>query len=105
MLARIKGVPELTTEASVLDTQDVEWHTQVPVMIGVHPDLPDNHKQVIAEDYGMTDYQIEVKIKGALVNYFLKLMHLEPSREHPDPKVQQIVVVNKDVVKPWVWGE
>lgn len=105
LLARIKHIPVLTNESGEPDANDVDWHTEVPIVIGVHPDLPDNHKQVIAEDYGMTNHQVEVKVKGALVNYFLKLMHLEPGREHPDPKVQQIVVVNKDVVKAWVWGE
>ncbi len=53
----------------------------------------------------MTNYQIEINIKGALVNYFLRLMHLELSCEHTDPKVQQIVVMNKDAVKSWAWGE
>lgn len=105
VLARIKGTPVLLNEIGMSESEDIDWHTEVPILIGVHPNLPENHKQVIAEDYGMTDNQIVVNIKGALVNYFLKLMHLEPSREHPDPKVQQIVVVNKDVVKPWVWGE
>jgi hypothetical protein len=105
VLARIKGTPVLLNEIGMPESEDNDWHTEVPILIGVHPDLPGNHKQVIAEDYGMTNNQIVVNIKGALVNYFLKLMHLEPSREHPDPKVQQIVVMNKDVVKPWVWGE
>jgi predicted DNA-binding transcriptional regulator YafY len=105
VLARIKGIPELINETGISDSEDRGWHTEVPIIIGVHPDLPDTHKQVIANDYGMTNKQIVVNIKGALVNYFLKLMHLEPSREHPDPKVQQIVVLNKDVVKHWVWGE
>lgn len=105
VLARIKGLPELLNEPSESDITDTDWHIEVSIIIGVHPGLPENHKQVIAEDYGMIDQQIAVNIKGALVNYFLKLMHLEPGREHPDPKVQQIVVVNKDVVKSWVWGE
>ena len=105
VLARIKGLPELLNEPNKSDINDTDWHTEVSIIIGVHPGLPENHKQVIAEDYGMIDQQIAVIIKGALVNYFLKLMHLEPGREHPDPKVQQIVVVNKDVVKSWVWGE
>jgi len=48
---------------------------------------------------------IEALIRGALVNYFLKLMHLEPDREHPSPKVQQIVVPNKDEIQPWIWGD
>lgn len=104
VLARIKGIPEIINETSIPDSGDMDWHTEVPIIIGVHPELPDNHKQVIAEDYGMVNNQIAVNIKGALVNYFLKLMHLEPSRAHPDPKIQQIVVVNQDVVKPWVWG-
>jgi predicted DNA-binding transcriptional regulator YafY len=105
VLARIKGVPELLNEAGEPDANDAGWYTEVPVIIGVHPDLPENHKQVIAEDYGMDNYQVEVSIKGALVNYFLKLMYLEPSREHPDPKVQQIVVVNKNEIKQYIWGE
>lgn len=105
VLARIKGLPQLLNESSEPCTNDADWHTEVSILIGVHPDLPENHKQVIAEDYGMIDHEVKVNIKGALVNYFLKLMHLELSREHPDPKVQQIIVVNKDVVKPWMWGE
>lgn len=105
LLARIKRIPVLINESGEPDSNDLDWHTEVPVIIGVHPALPDNHKQVIADDYGMTNYKVAVNIKGALLNYFLKLMHLEPGREHPDPKVQQIVVVNKDDVKHWVWGE
>lgn len=104
VLARIKGTPELLSDKSESSINDTDWHTPVSIIIGVHPDLPENHKQVIAEDYGMINHQIEINIKGALVNYFLKLMHLEPNQEHPDPKVQQIVVVNKDMVKPWMWG-
>ena len=105
VLARIKGTPELLDASGESDEADQDWHTLVPILIGVHSDLSDNHKQVIAEDYGMQNLQIEVNIKGALVNYFLKLMHLEFGREHPDPKVQQIVVMNWDVVKPWLWSE
>ncbi|BBP00326.1 WYL domain-containing protein [Sulfuriferula nivalis] len=105
VLARIKNVPTLIDEVGIDDTNDTEWHTQVPIVIGPHPNLSDNHKTVIVDDYGMCDDQITVQMRGALVGYFLKLMHLEPSREHPDAKVQQIVVLNKDVVKHWVWGE
>lgn len=105
VLARIKGIPEVLNEVGVSASADIEWHTEVPIHIGVHPDLPANHQQVIAEDYGMTDNQVVVNIKAALVTYFLKLMHLEPSREHPDPKVQQIIVVNKDEIKQYIWGE
>ena len=105
VLARIKATPELLDAGGESDEADRDWHTLVPILIGAHPDLPDNHKQVIAEDYGMQNLQIEVNIKAALVNYFLKLMHLEFGREHPDSKVQQIVVMNWDVVKPWLWNE
>jgi len=104
VLARIKGTPKILNEPSELDTHDTGWHTQVPIVIGVHPSLTKNQKKVIAEDYGMTNYKIKIQIKGALINYFLKLMHLEPNRENADPKVQQIVLVNKEKVKSWLWG-
>ena len=105
VLARITDLPEFVNESGEPDSADTDWHTQVAIIISVHPELPVNHKRVIAQDYGMVNEQLEIKIKGALVNYFLKLMHLEPNREHPDPKVQQIIVSNKDVVKPWLWTD
>ncbi len=105
LLARIKGTPKILNEPSKPDSHDADWHTQVPIIIGPHPGLTKNQRKIIAEDYGMTNNQIKIKIKGALVHYFLKLMYLEPSRENSDPKVQQIVLVNRDKVKSWLWSE
>lgn len=105
VLARIKGEPNLLDESGVSSDADIDWHTDVPVIIGPHPDLPDNHKQVIVDDYGMKDNQITVVMKGALVPYFFRLMHLDPRMEHSNPKVQQIVVVNRDAIERWMWGK
>lgn len=105
LLARIKGQPEVLDMDGETDANDVAWHSQVPILIVPHPGLPSSHQRVIAEDYGMANNQIEVVIRGALVNYFLKLMYLEPDREHSSPKVQQIVVANKDEIQPWIWGD
>ena len=103
LFARIKGLPELVSGAAISESNDIDWQQEVVIKIGVHPGLPENHKQVIADDYGMVNQQLEVSIKRALVVYFLKLMHIEPNREHPDPKVQQIIVLNKDEIKSLMW--
>jgi len=31
-------------------------------------------------------------------------MQVEPEREHPDPKVQQIVLVNREEIQALLWS-
>ncbi|MEW6446031.1 MAG: WYL domain-containing protein [Pseudomonadota bacterium] len=100
VLARVRGLPEVLDASGVTADGDVAWHTQVRVVIGPHPDLPEAQQAIIAEDYGMTDGRCELWMRSVLAPYFLRLMQLEPGREHPNPKVQQIVLLNGEDMAP-----
>lgn len=103
VLARVRGQPEVLEEDGVDARDDALWQEQVEVIIAPHPDLPQAQQQVLAEDYGMTHGRSVQTMRAALVPYFLRLMQIEPGREHPDPKVQQIVLVNQDALGRVLW--
>ncbi len=103
VLARVRGAPVVLDAPSVGLEGDALWNTEVGVQVHPHPELPPAQQAIIAEDYGMVDGQITQRVRAALVPYFLRLMQIEPGREHPDPKVQQIVLANQDELKAWLW--
>ncbi len=103
VLARVRGLPVVLNEAGRAADGDALWHTEVAVQVLPHPELPPAQQVVIAEDYGMADGQITQPVRAALVPYFLRLMQIEPAREHPDPKVQQIVLGNRAALAHLLW--
>lgn len=103
VLARIRGPVKLLDVAGVSAADDQAWHRMLAVTVQPHPALPKAQQAVIAEDYGMTDGQITVSVRQALLGYFLTLMRLEPEQQHPEPKVQQIVLANPDELSPYLW--
>lgn len=104
VLARVRGLPEVQDEAGASAEGDRAWNEEAQVVVIPHPDLPDAQQAIIAEDYGMTNGRSETKVRAALVPYFLRLMQIEPEREHPDPKIQQIVLFNKGELAPLLWS-
>ncbi len=104
VLARMRGRATLWDEPAISAKDDTAWKTEVAIVIAPHPDLPVAQQAILAEDYGMVDGQSIQRIRQALVPYFLRLMQIEPERQHPDPKVQQIVLVNRAEIEPLMWG-
>jgi len=103
VLARVRGMPLVLNEAGMAADGDTLWHTEAAVQVVPHPALLPAQQAVIAEDYGMVNGQITQQVRAALVPYFLRLMQIEPAREHPDPKVQQIVLGNKEALAHLFW--
>jgi len=103
VLARVRGMPMVLDEPGMVAVGDTLWNTEVAVQVQPHPELPPAQQAIIAEDYGMVDGQITQVVRAALAPYFLRLMQIEPGREHPDPKVQQIVLGNRGTLTHLLW--
>jgi predicted DNA-binding transcriptional regulator YafY len=103
VLARMHSAVPQPDRAGISGADDRDWQEQVVLEVGVHPDLPEPQRSVIAADYGMTDGRIRYPLRRALVPYFLRLMQIDPEREHPDPKVQQIRLLNAEAIRPLIW--
>lgn len=104
VLARFRGdAPQLLDDVAIAGDHDDAWQHFVEVVITPHPDLPESQRKILAEDYGMTDGTRSESVRQALLPYFLRMMQIEPERQHPDPKVQQIILKNPEQVQPFLW--
>lgn len=104
VLARFRGdAPQLLDDVAIAGGNDDAWQHLVEVVITPHPDLPEGQRKILAEDYGMTDGTRSESVRRALLPYFLRMMQIEPERQHPDPKIQQIILKNPEQIQPFLW--
>lgn len=79
--------------------QDIDWATDVTLVIGPHPDLSPSQQKAIRLDYGMSeDGLAEIKVKRSMLYYALKRLGLDTDPAARRPQDQQIVLVNRDEV-------
>ena len=88
---------------------DEAWHQVVNVKIGPHPKLKKTQKKAIELDYGMKKGIVEVRVRAALLFYFLQqhgflsqeaFFEEDKSTHHEKHQaIQQIVLLNRDEVQ------
>jgi len=105
VLSRIEG-PALTAKPKAYqdNNDDREWQAGVTIEICPHPGLNERQQQIIADDYGMENNLKSVRVRGALVQYFLNLMKIGPNDEDLPGSVQQVILRNKKEVAPHLWS-
>lgn len=84
------------SEASADDDDD--WHSEVTLEIGPHPDLSETQKKVIALDYGMRGGKAKIKVRRALLYYALRRLGLDTDPAARRPQDQQIVLLNREEI-------
>lgn len=100
VLARIRSVPTKLGPAARMAEDDEAWQSIVTVRIAPHPGLAASQQQVIADDFGMMNGYVDIPVRAALIPYYLRLMRIGSGDERRDPKVQQIILANKEEVVP-----
>lgn len=104
VLSRLRGVPDLwgdVTENGI--AADDVWNTEVAVIIKPDERLDKVQRAIIEVDFGMTDGQLVVLSRRALVKYVLQRFQIDPKNLNPNPEAQQIVVANLKELKPWLY--
>ncbi|OAI23930.1 WYL domain-containing protein [Methylomonas koyamae] len=96
VLARFVSIPELDGSAAFGVDDDQDWQQIDSLLLAPHPGLSPQQQAVIADDFGMVDGLLNLQVRRALKLYVLRMLHLDT--EHHDPKVQQIVWLNREVV-------
>ncbi|WP_330448283.1 WYL domain-containing protein [Paracoccus marcusii] len=91
-MLEVRGAAEAVTTA----TDDADWHSEVTLEVGPHPDLSETQAKVIALDYGMQDGKAEIKVRRALLYYTLKRLGLDTDPSARKPQDQQIVLLNRE---------
>lgn len=85
-------------ESDTSAEDDRDWHSEVTLEVGPHPDLSETQAKVIALDYGMRGGKAKIKVRRALLYYALRRLGLDTDPAARKPQDQQIVLLNRDVV-------
>lgn len=103
VLSRFRGVPDVINASENDRDSDEGWNTQVEVVIEPDQRLNPEQKSIIEIDYGMQNGQLIVPSRGALVQYVLQRFQIDANKVESKASAQQIVVVNLDDLKPWLY--
>ena len=87
-----------TCESEVSAEEDFDWHSEVTLEVGPHPELSDTQAKIIALDYGMRGGKAKIKVRRALLYYALRRLGLDTDPAARNPQDQQIVLLNRDLV-------
>jgi hypothetical protein len=100
VVARVLSA-QVTDQPAVAGAADEKWHRKVILLLGPNPRLSPAARRVIELDYGMTDGQVSLECRQALLFYTLKRLGLLDGQEAP-PEVQQVSLLNRQAVMPYL---
>ena len=102
-LGRIISVQDKTFDSSVDFNLDYLWETSFDVFIEPHPGLKEHQRECIEKEYKMENGQLIIPVKAAFLYYFFrKYGFCVKDYQNPEvikPKMQQIVMMNKDEIE------
>ncbi|ANY87610.1 MULTISPECIES: helix-turn-helix transcriptional regulator [Pseudomonas] len=103
VLSRFRGEPELRDDQTDNGSeQDEEWNTRIDVIFKPDERLNAAQKAIIEMDFGMIDGQLVIPSRQALVKYVVRRFHVNPNVHDPKPEAQQLVLANRDALRPWL---
>lgn len=79
---------------------DADWHTEVVLEIGPHPELSPTQRCAIEMDYGMEEGRAQLRVRQALLFYALKRLGLDTDPAAKRPQDQQIVLLAQSEAPP-----
>ncbi|OOL34509.1 YafY family protein [Pseudomonas sp. FSL W5-0299] len=103
VLSRLRGQPEYERKTENLIDADLDWNTEVAVIIEPDSRLTPAQKAIIEVDFGMEAGVLVIPTRRALVKYVLQRFQIDPKKHDPKAAAQQIVVQNLDELKPWLY--
>jgi len=101
-LSRFNGIAAFEGKATNTSEQDEKWQTIVDVVIEADPRFNTQQKQVIEQDFQMTNGQKLIPTRAALVNYLLRRLHIDSYKNTPEE--QQIVLTreSRQAITPYL---
>lgn len=105
VLSRLRGQPDLLDQSSNTREQDEDWNIEVPVIFEPDGRLNAAQKAIIETDFGMTQGQLVVPSRRALVKYVLQRYQIDHRNLAVLPEAQQLVVSNLKELKPWLLND
>ncbi|AZL66886.1 WYL domain-containing protein [Pseudomonas oryziphila] len=102
VLSRLRGQPDLLDASPNTREQDEDWNIEVPIIFEPDWRLNAAQKAIIETDFGMTQGQLVVSSRRALVKYVLQRYQIDHRNMAILPEAQQLVVSNLQELQPWL---
>lgn len=103
VLSRCRGEIELLDQSTHTQEQDTVWNTLVEIILGPDPRLTPEQQEVLINDYHMSDGRLVIRTRAAIVNYLLKDMQVNTKYLDGVPEAQQLILVNRNDIKGWLF--
>ncbi|MFD1009143.1 WYL domain-containing protein [Oceanisphaera ostreae] len=103
VLSRLHGTP--TTEGKYLSVlpADTAWETEITLRIKPDPRLSEAQQAALIHDYGMHNGELQLPTRAALAHYLLQEMQINIKMLDGNPAAQQLILVNQDEIKSWLF--
>lgn len=105
VLSRFRGEPELLGKSEHGLENDDGWNTFLTITLKPEPRLPIEKQEVISSDYSMQNGLLHLKTRACLAQYLLQEMQINTRKIEISPEAQQLVIVNEDEVRPWLFDD
>jgi hypothetical protein len=100
VLGRVMKPGELM--ASEVDAEDdLEWHTNVELVLKPSDDLSPKQRKGVEVDFGMTHGSVTLPCRQAMLFYTLRTLNFEANGS-PRKGEKQVVIANLDSIKAWL---
>jgi predicted DNA-binding transcriptional regulator YafY len=104
VLSRFRGLQELMDfKTEHTEVTDSAWNTPVTIEVAPDPRLSISQKEIVIQDYRMVNERWLITVRAALAIYVLQLLKIDKPLLNEDPAAQQIVLVNRKELKPWLF--
>lgn len=103
VLSRFLGQPEVLGKSPHSVDGDTAWNTEITLILQPDMRLSPEQKAVLQNDYNMEGGQLCLKTRAPMANYLLKEMQVNTKMLDGRPEAQQLVLVNYEDVKEWLF--
>ncbi len=103
VLSRFREGTEIEGPSPYSKDQDEAWQTSVTLVLAPDPRLSPAQQDVLINDYQMENSQLYITTRAALAGYVLKEMQVNTKYLDGNPQAQQLVLVNGDDIRQWLF--
>ncbi len=102
-LSRFRGIPELMGKSEKSQQDDLAWNTQIHLILKPDERLSPEKRVLIEKDYEMQNGELRLQTRACLATYLLQELRVSPKFVDVMPEAQQLVLVNREAVKRWLF--
>jgi len=102
VLSRVTDAELVDEPAESSQQYDDDWVEYASVILSPHPQLGEQKRKNLAQDYGSDGDTFEIKVRRSLIGYLLQRLAVDTTQDHSlNPNAYQLIVVNRDEIEPF----